>query len=118
MENNFKGQLKGRLSIKKEIFFVGFLFFILISLLFAGIFLWVVYDNSEESVRNQLRDCNSQIVTYMVGMFYESSSVIEILSHDEAVINANEDSYDQVIETMAKVTRGISFSTFAIVSIT
>lgn len=112
MENNFKGQLKGRLSIKKEIFFVGFLFFILISLLFAGIFLWVVYDNSEESVRNQLRDCNSQIVTYMVGMFYESSSVIEILSHDEAVINANEDSYDQVIETMAKVEKEIPRVTY------
>ncbi|MBU3874578.1 diguanylate cyclase [Faecalicatena sp. AGMB00832] len=112
LKGQFKGQLKGRLSIKKEIFQVVFVFFILISMLFAGILLWLVYNSSEDSVKNQLRDCNNQIVTYMEGMFYESSSIIEILSHDKAMINADENSYDQVVETMAKIEKEIPRVTY------
>lgn len=91
-----KRKLKGQLSIKKEIFLVGFLSFILLSLLFAGIFLWFMYNSSKNNVKSELRGCNEQIVTYMEGMFHESSTIIEMLSLDEKVINADEDSYAQV----------------------
>lgn len=54
-------------------------------------------------MRNQLRDCNKQIVTYMEGLFHESSSIIELLSHDEAVVHADEESCEEVAKAMRQL---------------
>lgn len=74
------------LTIKNEIFLLSFAFLLLVSVLFSGVFLLVLYRHNITGARNSLRECNSQIVTYTESMFHENASMADLLSRDQEII--------------------------------
>lgn len=101
---------KKSLTIKNEIFLLSFLFLALVSLIFAGLFLKILYEHNMDNARNSLRQCNSQIVTYTEGMFHENASIVKLLSANPVIINRGDDPsdvlsiYDTIRENNTNIT--------------
>lgn len=85
------------LSIKSEIFLLSFIFLTIVSFIFAGIFLFILFQERTANIQSSLRQCNSQIVTYTEGMFHENASVLELLSENITVINGGERDSEAVL---------------------
>lgn len=86
-EGRVKDGKKRFLTIKKEIFLLSFISLSIVSLIFACVFLRILYTANVDNARNSLRECNSQIVTYAESMFHENAAVVGILSRDDTVIH-------------------------------
>lgn len=97
------GKTKRYLTIKNELFLLGTLFLLIVTILFAGMFIDILYDNSMDSARNSLQQFNSQIVTYTEGMFHENATIVEILSRDKAVVNAGNGNTSEVLEILENI---------------
>lgn len=76
------------LTIKREMFFLSVLSFLLVSLSVSGIFLKLLYDERVRSARTSLRECNSQIVTFTEGLFRENAAMIQLLATDDMILHA------------------------------
>lgn len=103
---------KKPLTIKKELFLLGFVFLIAVSFLYAGIFIKSTYNSRVSDARNALRECNSQIVTYTEGLFHENATIVEILSRDSIVINAGFGDMDAVLDIYEPILKGNSKITY------
>ena len=68
-EGRVKDGKKRFLTIKKEIFLLSFISLSIVSLIFACVFLRILYTANVDNARNSLRECNSQIVTYTESLF-------------------------------------------------
>ncbi|MCC2815792.1 hypothetical protein LK537_00600 [Lachnoclostridium pacaense] len=86
-EGRVKDGKKRFLTIKKEIFLLSFISLSIVSLIFACVFLRILYTANVDNARNSLRECNSQIVTYTESLFHENAAVVGILSRDDTVIH-------------------------------
>lgn len=86
-----RSRTKKSLTIKTEIFLLSFLFLAIVSLIFSGMFLKLLYDHNMISARNSLKQCNSQIVTFTEGIFHENASLVKLLAENPLVINRSED---------------------------
>lgn len=85
------------LTIKQEMFLLGFASLILGSLVFVSVFFVFFFNSSLDNAKNTLHACNSQIVTYVEGVFHESSNLVDLLSKDQTVIRAGDGNKDAVI---------------------
>lgn len=86
------------LTIKHEMFLLGFASLIIGSLVFVSVFFVFFFNSNLENAKNTLRACNNQIVTYVEGVFHESANLVDILSRDQTIINAGYGSEKAVID--------------------
>lgn len=106
-----KKEKKKSLSMKREIFLLSFFFLAIVSLIFLGVFLQILYRLNIESAENSLRECNSKIVTYTEGMFHENATIVELLSHDLALLHSRESSAEvpAVFDTILQANKNITY---------
>lgn len=106
-----KKERKRSLSMKREIFLLSFFFLAIVSLIFLGVFLRILYRLNVESAENSLRECNSKIVTYTEGMFHENATTVELLSHDLALLHSRESSAEvpAVFDTVLQANKNITY---------
>lgn len=79
---------KKSLTIKQEMFLLGFASLILGSLIFVSVFFAFFFNSSLANAKTTLHACNRQIVTYVEGMFHESANLVDMLSRNQTVIHA------------------------------
>lgn len=94
---------KRTLTIKNEMFLLGFAFLIAVSLLFAGVFLRMMYNTNIADAKNSLRQCNSQVVTFVEGMFHENGAIVRILTMNDDVVHAGYGDPSSVIAVFNEV---------------
>ncbi len=106
-----KDRKKSLLTIRMEVFLLSFAILAVISLVFLYVFFQIFYWQNMDGARASLRECNSQIVTYLEGMFHENDLIISLLSKNDAVIHegyGNPESvlriYDAIQEDTTKLT--------------
>ena len=99
-------------TVKREMFLLSFSFLALVSLLFAGMFLWVQHQSSLESAKNALRACNTQVVTYTEGMFHENATVVELLSQNQTIIQGGQQNRQDVLQLFNTLLRRNSNITY------
>lgn len=85
------------LTIKQEMFLLGFASLIIGSLVFVSVFFVFFFNSNLSNAKSTLHACNNQIVTYVEGVFHESANLVDLLSRDQTVIQAGNGSKDAVI---------------------
>lgn len=91
------------LTIKREMFLLSVLSFLVVSLIISSVFLKLMYDNSLKSARDSLRECNSQIVTFADGLFRENAAIIELLARNQVVIDGEDGNSEELLQIFDNV---------------
>ncbi len=92
--------LKGRYSIRQEIFYLGLFSAVVFFLVIGSFFTITLYDTSKESAERSLRATNFEISAFIEGYFKEIINTLEVLAADPHITNfldGDEEAYRQAL---------------------
>ncbi len=92
--------LKGRYSIKQEIFYLGLLNSIVFFILIGAFFTFTLYDTAKESAERSLKGTNMETSAFIEGYFKEIINTLEVLAADPHIknfLNGDEEAYRQAL---------------------
>lgn len=92
-------------TIKGEIFLLSFIFLTLVSAIFSGVFLRILYLNNIASAKNSLKECNTQMLIYAEGIFHENESIIKILAGEDNIIHGGYGNPSSVTDAFEEIIR-------------